>query len=75
LPAAYWAISCWFWGYPYWWEAVRNGEQKFDRVHILNQTNLMFLANHCLDTAGSFLSVGQTAFCFGGIQLAVAVFF
>lgn len=51
---------------------VRNGEQKFDRVHILNQTNLMFLATIALILPAVFFQSDKQHFVLEEFSLAVA---
>lgn len=51
---------------------LKNGEQKFDRVHINNQTNLMFLAIIALIVPAVFFQTAQQHHALEGFSLAIA---
>lgn len=51
---------------------LKNGEQKFDRVHINNQTSLMFLAIIALIVPAVFFQAEKQHHALEGFSLAVA---
>ena len=51
---------------------LKNGEQRFDRVHINNQTNLMFLAIIALIVPAVFFQAEKQHHALEGFSLAVA---
>lgn len=51
---------------------IKNGEQKFDRVHVSNQTSMMFLSVIALIIPAFFFSRGHTFQEVEGFSLAVA---
>jgi Ca2+:H+ antiporter len=51
---------------------IKNGEQKFDRVHINNQTSLMFLATIALIIPAVFFQGEKQHHALEGFSLAVA---
>ncbi len=51
---------------------LKNGEQRFDRVHINNQTNLMFLAIIALIVPAVFFQAEKQHHALDGFSLAVA---
>ncbi|HZK86737.1 MAG TPA: calcium/proton exchanger [Syntrophomonas sp.] len=51
---------------------LKNGEQRFDRVHVNNQTNLMFLAMIALIVPAVFFQAEKQHYALEGFSLAVA---
>lgn len=51
---------------------LKNGEQRFDRVHINNQTNMLFLAIIALIVPAVFFQAEQHHHALEGFSLAVA---
>lgn len=51
---------------------LKNGEQRFDRVHINNQTNMMFLAIIALIVPAVFFQAEQQHHALEGFSIAVA---
>jgi len=54
---------------------LKNGEQKFDRVHINNQTSLLLLANIALIIPAVFFQAEKQHHALEGFSLAVALIF
>jgi Ca2+:H+ antiporter len=51
---------------------IKNGEQTFDRVHINNQTNLMFLAIIALIIPAVFFQTEKQHYALHGFSIAIA---